>query len=105
MISYGMTKLTLIDDLENKAMIILREGRVFYEETSLGEWIGFRLGKVEITIRLWAPYGMQDSVWVPRLITKTDAWKLPDDWTMRILRDSINALGEKIRGKFVDRVV
>lgn len=105
MTSLGMVKLTPMDALEDKAMLILRYGRVFYEETSLGEWVGFRLGKVELSMRVRAAYGMEDSCWVPRLITRADAWKLPADWTLRILRDSCNALGEKIRGRYIDKVV
>lgn len=107
MTSLGMVKLTPIDALEDKAMLVLRHGRVFYQETSLGDWIGFRLGKVEINMRLRAAYGyeMEDSCYVPRLITRTDAWKLPQDWILRILRDACNALGEKIKGRYIDKVI
>jgi hypothetical protein len=79
-----------ICDLHKKARAILVNGRPFIEETSLGEWIGFRWGKTEISVRTEVnpKYPeLSGQKWRTRLFANGNAWDLGTGWVVEILRN------------------
>lgn len=86
----------LVLDLNGKARAVLINGRPFIKKTSLGEWMGFRWGKAEISIRSESPY-FPDDKWRTRFYTKEDAWDLRGNWGVEILRNINAALDEKLK--------
>lgn len=85
-----------IIDLDKKARAILINGRPFLKKTGMGEWVGFRWGKVEISIRSESPH-FPDDLWRTRLYTKEDAWDLDLNWGIEILRKINAAMDEKLK--------
>jgi len=85
-----------IIDLNKKARAILINGRPFVQYTDLGEWMGFRWGKAEISIRTWSPILATD-LWRTRLYSKEGAWDLDETWDLEILRNLNAALDQKLK--------
>jgi len=88
--------LKAIIGLDKKARAILINGRPFVKKTTLGEWMGFRWGKGEISIRIESPH-FPDDKWRTRFYTKEDAWDLRGNWDVEILRNLNAALDEKLK--------
>ena len=85
-----------IIDLNKKARAILINGRPFVEYLSLGQWMGFRWGKAEISIRTWSPVFATD-LWRSIFYIKGDAWNLDAVWDLEILRNLNAGLDEKLK--------
>lgn len=92
-----------IHDLDKKARAVLINGRPFVKITTLGEWMGFRWGKAEVSVQTGSKY-YSEIVWMTRLYTKTDAWILGIDWAVEILRNLNAALDEKLREQEMRRI-
>lgn len=85
-------------DFDQNALAVMIHGRPFIQTTSLGEWVGFRWGKVEVSVRTKGA-NFLDDIWQARLYNKTSVWKLDLDWSLEIMRKVNDALGRKIEAK------
>ncbi|MDI6756021.1 MAG: hypothetical protein QME78_16735 [Thermodesulfobacteriota bacterium] len=85
-----------IFDLSRMTWAVLINGRSFIEKTSLGEWLGFRWGRAEISVQTSSKY-FPERVLTAHLYLPNDAWALDFDWTLKILRNLDTALDEKLR--------
>lgn len=86
----------LIHDLNKKARAILINGRPFTKKTGMGEWMGFRWGKAEISIRTWSPILATD-LWRSMFYSKGGSWDLDPGWDLEILRNLDAALDDKLK--------
>ena len=82
--------------LNKKARAILINGRPFVEYFPLGQWMGFRWGKSEISIQTQSKYS-PENIWRTRLFIKDTGWNLDANWDLEILRNLNAALDEKLK--------